>query len=393
MGMLERAGKDLKKKGILKGRKIAMALHVEAKTAVLALTLQEAGATVRLASCNPLSTDDDVASALKSHYKLDVAAKRGIDRNQYYANLKHTLDNKPDLVIDDGADLTQLIHKDAALLKPLRGICEETTTGILRARAMHRDGKLRTAVLDVNGAKMKHLFDNRYGTGQSALDGFLRATNLSIAGKTFLIAGYGWCGRGLAMRARGMGADVIVTEIDPVRALEARYDGFRVRPVANALKEADVVITATGNAHIVAKSHIPLLRDGTLLANAGHFDVEIDKAALKKASKKHRIVRPEVEEYTLKNGRRVHLLADGRLINLVAGSGHPVEVMDGSFAVQALGVAHLADEGFALGPGVHSVPADIDERVARYALKTMGITIDRLTPEQRTYLGSYTEGT
>lgn len=393
MNILRQAAKALKKKGSLEGRRIGLALHVEAKTAALVLALQESDAKVAIASCNPLSTDDDVAECLREEYGVPTFARRGESHKEYYHNLEKVAETLPEIAIDDGADLTALLHERPERLKPLRGVCEETTTGVIRARAMHRAGSLRAPVIDVNGARMKHLFDNRYGTGQSVIDGLMRATNLSIAGKTFLVAGYGWCGRGVAMRARGMGAEVVVTEVDPVRAIEARFDGFRVMPIKEALPEADFVVTATGNTDVVDASDILHLKDGVILANAGHFDVEISKPGLRRHSAKITPKRTHLTEYKLKNGRRALLVSEGRLVNLAAGEGHPVEVMDASFSVQALCVGYLAEEGFSLGRGVHPVPAEIDGRVARLALQAYGIRIDALTQRQNKYLHSFEEGT
>jgi adenosylhomocysteinase len=393
MGILRQVGRAIKKKGSLEGRRVGMALHVEAKTAMLAITLHEAGAEVALASCNPLSTDDDVAHALRDEYGITTYAKRGESHKEYYSNLEKVANTLPEIAIDDGGDLTGLLHETKARLKPLRGVCEETTTGVVRMKAMHVAHQLKCPVLDVNGAKMKHMFDNRYGTGQSTIDGLLRATNLSIAGKTFVVAGYGWCGRGIAMRARGMGAEVVVTEVDPVRAIEARFDGFRVRPIRDALPEADFVCTATGNTDVVGPDDILHLKDGVILSNAGHFDVEISKPGLKKHSKSVSQKRLNLTEYRLTNGRRALLVAEGRLVNLAAGEGHPVEVMDASFSLQALCAAYLGEEGFALGPGVHAVPEEIDREVARQALLAYGIKIDQLSTRQAKYLHSFEEGT
>ena len=393
MGILRQAAREIKRKGSLKGRKIGMALHVEAKTGALALALADAGAKVSLASCNPLSTDDDVADCLRDEFGMEVHARRGESQKEYYSNLEKVVNTLPEIVIDDGADLTSLLHEKPERLKALRGICEETTTGVVRMRAMHRAGSLKAPVIDVNGARMKHLFDNRYGTGQSTIDGLLRATNLSIAGKTFLVAGFGWCGRGIAMRARGMGAEVVVTEVDPVRAIEARFEGFRVAPIKEAIPDADIIVTATGNTDVVAADDIPHLKDGVILANAGHFDVEISKPGLKKHARSVSPKRKNLVEYHLKNGKKVLLVAEGRLVNLAAGEGHPVEVMDASFSVQAFCAAYLGEEGFALGQGVHPVPPEIDQQVASLALKAYGIRIDTLTSRQNKYLHSFEEGT
>lgn len=379
---------------VLKGLRIGMALHTEAKTGVLALSLREAGADVRLASCNPLSTDDSVVAALVEVHKLDVYAKKWETKKEYYENLNKVLDLKPDLVIDDGADLIHLLHTDRReLLERVRGGNEETTTGIVRLRAMVKSGALRFPVIDVNDAKMKHLFDNRYGTGQSTFDGIMTATNLLVAGKTFVIAGYGWSGRGIALRAKGLGARVVVTEIDPVKAIEAVMDGYEVMPMADAVRVADFIVSATGVKDIVAAKHLADLKDGVVLANAGHFDNEIAVADLEARAKSKRRVREFVDEYTLPSGRRAYLLAEGRLVNLAAGQGHPVEIMDMSFAIQAVSAAHLAEHAKGLAPGVYPVPEALDDKVANLKLKTLGLRIDRLSSDQKKYIASWEEGT
>ena len=394
MPVLAAIREELKQKKPLRGLRIGMALHVEAKTGVLALSLREAGATVRLASCNPLSTDDSVAKALAETYGLEVYAKKWQTNEEYYANLHKVLDLKPHLVIDDGADLVNLLHtKRQELLKGVRGGNEETTTGIIRLRAMERDGALRFPVIDVNDAQMKHLFDNRYGTGQSTFDGLMNATNLLIAGKTFVVAGYGWTGRGIAMRARGMGARVVVTEVDPVKAIEASMDGFEVLPMRNAVREADFIVSATGCKDIVTAAHFPAMKDGVVLANAGHFDNEISKADLEKTAKGKRRVREFVDEYALPGGKRAYLVAEGRLVNLTAGQGHPVEIMDMSFAIQAVSAGYLAENAGRLHPRVYPVPPALDLKVARLKLRSTGIRIDHLTKAQRAYLESWQEGT
>ena len=394
MPVLAAIREDLKRSGILKGVRIGMALHTEAKTGVLALSLREAGARVRLASCNPLSTDDSVTAALQEVHGLDVYARKWQTTKEYYESLHKVLDLEPDLVIDDGADLMLLLHtKRAELLDGVQGGNEETTTGVIRLRAMAKEGKLRVPVIDVNDAEMKHLFDNRYGTGQSTFDGIMTATNLLVAGKAFVVAGYGWCGRGIAARAKGLGARVIITEIDPVRALEATMDGFEVLPMAKAARLADFIVSATGCKDVVTAKHFPLLRDGVVLANAGHFDNEISKADLDQVAKARRRVREFVDEYVLPGGKRAHLLAEGRLVNLAAGQGHPVEIMDMSFSIQAACAGHLARTAKGLTPGVYPVPETIDDRVARLKLKALRIQVDRLTPTQRAYLESWSEGT
>ena len=394
MPVLAAIREELRRTKAVKGLRIGMALHTEAKTGVLALTLREAGAEVRLASCNPLSTDDSVVAALKEIDGLDVYAKKWQSTEEYYENLHKILDLKPDLVIDDGADLIFLLHtKRRELLDRVRGANEETTTGIIRLRSMEKDGELKFPVIDVNDAKMKHLFDNRYGTGQSTFDGIMNATNLLIAGKAFVVAGYGWCGRGIAMRAKGMGARVIVTEIDPVRAIEASMDGYEVLPMAQAAKVADFIVTATGDKDIITAKHFAALKDGVVLANAGHFNNEISLKDLERAAKGKRRVREFVEEYTLPGGKRVDVLAEGRLVNLAAGQGHPVEIMDMSFAIQAVSAAHLAKHAVELEPRVYAVPESLDEKVARLKLTTMGIRIDSLSSAQKRYLESWHEGT
>ena len=377
----------------LKGLKIGMALHTEAKTGVLAITLQEAGAKVRLASCNPLSTDDSVAAALNEQFGLETYAKKWETTDEYYENLHKVLDLKPDIVVDDGADLISILHtKRRELLGDIRGGNEETTTGVIRLRALASQGKLEFPVIDVNDAKMKHLFDNRYGTGQSTLDGIMTATNLLIAGKTFVVAGYGWCGRGIAARAHGMGAHVVVTEVDPVKAIEASLDGFRVASMAEAVKVADFLVSATGVKDVVTEPHFRTMKDGCVLANAGHFDNEVSKADLERIGERRR-VREYVDEYALPDGKKLYLLAEGRLVNLAAGQGHPVEIMDMSFSIQALCVEHIARHADTLGKQVVPVPSEIDDRVSLLKLGAMGIAIDTLTREQRRYLESWTEGT
>ncbi len=382
------------KEQIFEGLKVGMALHTEAKTAVLALTIQEAGAEVRLTSCNPLSTDDSVALALNEEYGLTTYAKKGQDNKAYYKSLNKVLDMRPDYVIDDGADLIFLLHtKRKELLPKVKGANEETTTGVMRLRAMAQQGELKFPVMSVNDAYMKYLFDNRYGTGQSTMDGFMAATNLVIAGKNFVVAGYGWCGRGIAMRAKGMGADVTVCEVDPIRAIEAKLDGFAVMPMSRAVRDADIVVSATGCKDVVTARDIGFMKDGCVLANSGHFDNEISKVALTKLSKRHSKVRDSVEEYVLKDGRRVYLLAEGRLVNLAAGQGHPVEIMDMSFAIQALCLEYLDFSAQTLEPDVYDVPDHLDDQVARLKLSTMGIAIDRLSKEQQAYVRSWREGT
>ncbi len=394
MDVMKAVRRELKDSGALEGVRIAMALHVEAKTGILALTLQEAGAKVRLASCNPLSTDDSVAEALNEEYGLETYARKGESNEEYYANLNRVLDIKPQIVIDDGADLIFLLHTTRKeLIDGIWGANEETTTGVVRLRALEKEGNLAFPVIDVNDAYMKHLFDNRYGTGQSTFDGIFTATNLLIAGKTFVVAGYGWCGRGIAMRAKGLGADVIVTEIDPIKAIEARMDGFRMMPMMDAVKQADFIVSATGMKDIVRREHFEVIKDGCVLANSGHFDNEISKKDLEEMSTGQRRVRDFVDEYTLKNGKKVYLLGEGRLINLAAGQGHPVEIMDLSFAIQALSARYIAENHDSMEKRVYQVPYEIDEKVARLKLDSMGISIDSLTEGQIRYGNDWREGT
>ena len=394
MSVLQDIKERLVKERTLEGVKVGMALHVEAKTGILALTLAEAGAKVRLASCNPLSTDDSVAMALKEHYGLETYAKKGESNKEYYANLNSVLDMGPDFVIDDGADLITIIHTERRdLLKKVKGGNEETTTGVVRLRAMAAEGKLEFPVISVNDAHMKFMFDNRYGTGQSTFDGFMNATNLLIAGKHLVVAGYGWCGRGIAMRAKGMGANVFVTEVDPIRAIEAKMDGYEVMPMLEVAKQADIIITATGNKDIVRAEHLKVLKDGCVMGNSGHFDNEISKSALEKLAGKPQRVRESVDQYTFKDGRKAYLIAEGRLMNLAAGQGHPVEIMDMSFAIQALSLEHLVKNYKKLEPQVYNVPVELDQLVARTKLKVMGVTIDSLTKEQKKYLEGWQEGT
>ncbi len=394
MDVLNQIGQEIKDNGTLDGLKIGMALHVEAKTGILALTLQEAGAKVRLASCNPLSTDDSVALALNEEYGLETYAKKGEDRDEYYSNLENVLAIDPELTIDDGGDLIYLLHTSHRdKLARVIGGNEETTTGIIRLKAMEAEGKLEYPVFAVNNAQMKYLFDNRYGTGQSTFDGVLTATNLTIAGNIFVVAGYGWCGRGIAMRAQGLGANVIVTEIDPVKAVEARMDGFRVMPMSEAVKEADFIVSVTGCKDVVSKKHFNDIKDGCVLANSGHFDNEISKADLDEITVSKTIVREFVEEYKLNNGKRVYLLGEGRLVNLAVGQGHPVEIMDMSFAIQAGCAERIITHKDELQPKVYDVPSDMDEKVARLKMKALGVEIDSLTEAQISYLNDWQEGT
>ena len=389
MKVLRSIAEEMKESQSLKGIRIGMALHVEAKTGILALTLQEAGAEVRLASCNPLSTDNDVSEAL-NELGLPTFARKGETNEEYYQNLDSVLAHNPQFLIDDGGDLIKMVHERGM---DVMGASEETTTGIVRLRAMEKDGVLKFPVMSANDALMKHLFDNRYGTGQSTFDGILTATNLIIAGKKFVVGGYGWCGRGIAMRAAGLGAEVVVTEIDPVKAVEARLDGFQVMTMKEAAKIADFIVTVTGNCDLVTTEHFEVMKDGCVLSNSGHFNNEINIPDLEAMTVEKKTVRHMVDAYTLKDGRVFYLLADGRLINLSAGQGHPVEIMDMSFAIQALGVEYVVRNHATMEHKVHKVPAEIDERVAWLELKALGIEIDTLTAKQREYMASWSHGT
>ncbi len=378
----------------LAGVRISGCLHITTETANLARALQGAGAELALCASNPLSTQDDVAAALVEEYGIPVFAIHGESTEVYYRHIEQAIGHRPQITLDDGADLVSQIHKHHQDLIPdVLGGTEETTTGVIRLRAMAADGALGYPIIAVNDALTKHLFDNRYGTGQSALDGIIRATNILLAGKVFTVVGYGWCGRGIAMRARGHGAHVIVTEVEPLRALEAAMDGYRVMPLREAAAIADFIVTATGDKHVVDEEHLVAAKDGCVLANAGHFNVEINIPALEAmSSEKHR-PRTSVEEYHLRDGRRLRLLAEGRLVNLAAAEGHPSAVMDMSFANQFLSVRHLVEHSTGLQPGVHRVPEDLDREVARRKLAAMGLEIDQLTEEQRHYLSSWQEGT
>ncbi|WP_456397676.1 adenosylhomocysteinase [Desulfurobacterium sp.] len=378
----------------LKGIKLGVCLHITTETANLVRTLKEGGAEVYLCACNPLSTQDDVAAALVKYYDIPVFAIKGEDEKTYYNHIKTVISKEPDITMDDGGDLVSTLHKEyPELLKKVMGGTEETTTGVIRLKAMAKDGILKYPVIAVNEALTKHLFDNRYGTGQSTIDGILRATNRLLAGSIFVVAGYGWCGRGLAMRAAGMGAEVIVTEVDPIKAIEARMDGFRVMPMAEAAKLGDIFCTVTGNIHVIREEHFNVMKDGAIVSNSGHFNVEIDVAALEKMAVKKRRIRDFVDEYTMRDGRRIYLLGEGRLVNLAAAEGHPASVMDMSFANQALSAEYIVKEGKNLKPNVYVVPGHIDNKVAELKLKAMGIEIDTLTPEQIEYLNSWDVGT
>ncbi len=393
MNVLNLIKEKFEKEKPLKGKRIAACLHVTSETANLMLVLKSAGADIALCASNPLSTQDDVAAFLvKSGIK--VFAVRGESKEEYYENIHKALDIKPNITMDDGGDLTAVVHKERnELLDEILAGTEETTTGVIRFKSMERSGALKYPIIAVNDAKTKHLFDNRYGTGQSTIDGILRATNILLAGKNFVVAGYGWCGRGLAMRARGMGANVIVTEVDPLKALEAVMDGYRVMPMIEAAKIGDVFVTVTGNKSVIREEHFKVMKDGAILANSGHFNVEIDIEALEKLSVKKRRIRDNVDEYVLKDGRRIFLLAEGRLVNLAAAEGHPASVMDMSFSNQALVCEFIVKKAEELEPKVYKVPEEIDREVARLKLKSMGIEIDELTEEQKKYLSSWELGT
>ncbi|MGE5222429.1 MAG: adenosylhomocysteinase [Omnitrophica WOR_2 bacterium] len=378
----------------LKGIRIAACLHVTTETANLVHTLHMGGADVVLTASNPLSTQDDVAASLVSHFEIPVFAIKGEDNVTYYKHINAALDCKPNVTMDDGADLVSTLHKDRReMLKDVIGGTEETTTGVIRLRAMAADGALNFPVIAVNDAMTKHLFDNRYGTGQSTLDGIVRATNILLAGRNFVVAGYGWCGRGLASRARGMGANVIVTEINPLPALEAVMDGYRVMRMSEAARIGDIFVTVTGDINVIDREDFEAMKDGAIVANSGHFNVEINIPGLEEMSSEKRLVRPFVEQYILKDGRRINLLGEGRLINLAAAEGHPASVMDMSFANQALGVEYLVRNADQLQKKVYAIPEEIDREIARLKLEAMGVMIDSLTPEQVNYLNSWEEGT
>ncbi len=378
----------------LQGIRLAACLHISAKTANLARLLKSGGAQVALCASNPLSTQDDIAAALNLVYGIPTYARRGVDTKDYYRQIYAVLDTEPQITVDDGADLVTTLHRERHdQLGQVIGGTEETTTGVIRLRAMARDGALKYPLVAVNDALTKHLFDNRYGTGQSALDGILRATNHLIAGSAFVVVGYGWCGRGIASRARGLGARVIVVEVNPFRALEALMDGNEVCSMRDAAAKADFIITATGDIHVVAAKDLAVLKDGAILSNAGHFNVEIDIPALEEMTASRRTVKENVEEFRFADGRRVYLLGEGRLVNLACGEGHPIEVMDLSFANQALSAAWLVSQRGKLQPDVYKVPAEIDTRVARLKLAAYGIQLEELTPEQVQYLSSWEAGT
>lgn len=394
MPVLRQIRERFTKEKPLKGYKMSACLHVTAETANLMRTLKAGGADVVLCASNPLSTQDDVAAALVKHYGIPVFAITGEDNKTYYKHLDAAIKHNPNVTMDDGADLvSEILKKHPKLHSRIKASMEETTTGVIRLKAMDAAGVLKFPVVAVNDAACKHFFDNRYGTGQSTVDGIIRASDVLLAGKNFVVAGYGWCGRGLADRARGMGANVIVTEIDPIRALEAAMDGFRVMTMEEAAKIGDVFCTVTGNVNVLDAKHFKAMKTGTLISNSGHFNVEINLEALKKMSKSVKKARPFVHAYTLKNGRVINVLGEGRLINLAAAEGHPASVMDMSFAVQALTTEWSLKNSAKLTPTVYSVPEDIDNKVARLKLKAMGLQLQQLTPEQKKYLASWESGT
>jgi adenosylhomocysteinase len=394
MPVLQIIRKRFIKEQPLKGIRMSACLHVTSETANLAITLRDGGADVVLCGSNPLSTQDEVAASLVRDYGIPTYAIKGEDNATYYAHISAALDHKPQITMDDGADLvTQLLTKRTDLVQHVIGGTEETTTGVIRLRAMAKDGTLKYPVIAVNDAQTKHFFDNRYGTGQSTIDGIIRATNLLIAGLKVVIAGYGWCGRGVAMRAKGLGADVIVTEVNPTRAIEAVMDGFRVMTMPEAAKIGDIFVTVTGNKSVLASEHFEKMKDGAVMCNSGHFNVEIDIPALEKMASSNRPARAFVEEYSMRDGRKLYLLGEGRLINLAAAEGHPASVMDMSFANQALSAEYMLKNASSLGKQVYPVPENIDKHIAKLKLESMGMQIDRLTPEQEQYLASWDEGT
>uniref|UniRef100_A0A7V4AB98 Adenosylhomocysteinase n=2 Tax=candidate division WOR-3 bacterium TaxID=2052148 RepID=A0A7V4AB98_UNCW3 len=394
MNVLSLLEEEFKREKPFKGLKISACLHITSETANLAIALKEGGAEIRLCASNPLSTKDDIAQALREYFGIEVFARYNETKEEYYENIHKCLEIKPDITLDDGADLTAtLIENFKEYGKNMIGGTEETTTGVIRLKAMEKRNELLFPVIAVNDSKTKFLFDNRYGTGQSTIDGILRATNILLAGKIFVVCGYGWCGKGVAMRAKGMGARVIITEVDPIRALEAVMDGFEVMKIEEAAKIGDIFVTVTGNKNVIDEEAILKMKDGVILANSGHFDVEINKEFLEKNSIKKERIRENVDEYTLKNGKKIYLLAEGRLVNLSAAEGHPASVMDMSFSNQALAVKFLKENGKNLEKKVYVLPEEIDRRIAILKLKTMGIEIDELKEEQRRYLESWREGT
>ncbi|MDU2240718.1 MAG: adenosylhomocysteinase [Paenibacillus sp.] len=391
MPVLNRVRKQFEAEQPFKGLKVTISLHLEAKTAYLAKVVQAGGAEVTITGSNPLSTQDDVCAALVED-GVTVYAKYNPEPEEYKALLIKALETKPDLIIDDGGDLVTILHSERTdLLENVRGGAEETTTGILRLKAMDKEGQLKFPMVAVNDAYCKYLFDNRYGTGQSVWDGINRTTNLVVAGKTVVVVGYGWCGKGVAMRAKGLGANVVVTEVDAIKAVEAVMDGFQVMPMLEAAKIGDFFITVTGNRDVIRGEHYDVMKDGAILSNAGHFDVEVNKPELAERSVSVRTVRRNIEEYHLKDGRKMYLLAEGRLVNLAAGDGHPAEIMDMTFALQALSLKYVNDRYKEIGKTVVNVPCELDEQVARFKLESLGVSIDALSDEQRAYLDSWQE--
>ncbi len=394
MPVLNNIKKRFGKEKPLKGKRIAACLHVTTETAILMQTLKVGGARIVLCASNPLSTQDDVAASLVKHDRIPVFAIKGEDNKTYYKHIYAALDIKPQYTMDDGADLVSTIHSERQeLIKGVRGGTEETTTGIIRLRSMAANGVLQYPIIAVNDAKTKHFFDNRYGTGQSTIDGIIRATNRMIAGSNFVVCGYGWCGKGLAMRASGMGSNVIITEVDPTAALEAAMDGFRVMPIMQAARIGDFFCTVTGNVNVISTKHFKVMKDGAIISNSGHFNVELDLVGLEEMTKSKRKIRPFVEEHTLKNGRRINVLGEGRLINLAAAEGHPPSVMDMSFANQALSIEYNVKSKKPFENNVYPVPKEIDMAIAKEKLSAMNIKIDRLTDEQKKYLASWDMGT
>jgi adenosylhomocysteinase len=391
MPVLNTIREQFEKEQPFKGLKVAISLHLEAKTAYLAKVVKAGGAEVTITGSNPLSTQDDVAAALVED-GITVFAKYNPDPEEYKQHFIKTLEIKPDLIIDDGGDLVTILHSERPdLMKQVRGGCEETTTGVIRNRALEKSGQLTFPMIAVNDAYCKYLFDNRYGTGQSVWDGINRTTNLVVAGKTVVVVGYGWCGRGVALRAKGLGAKVIVTEIDGIKAIEAYMDGFEVMPMIEAAKHGDYFVTVTGNKDVIRGEHIAVMKDGAILSNAGHFDVEINKPELEKLAVSKRVVRKDIEEHVLEDGRKIYLLAEGRLVNLAAGDGHPAEIMDMTFALQAISLAYVNEKYEEIGARVLNVPYELDEKVARLKLEALGLGIDKLSQEQREYLDSWKE--
>jgi adenosylhomocysteinase len=394
MPVLQTIRKQFIKTQPLAGIRIGACLHVTTETANLMITLRDGGANIALCASNPLSTQDDVAASLVRDYNIPVFAIKGENNDVYYSHILSVLDHKPQLTMDDGADLVTILHtKRKDLLENVIGGTEETTTGVIRLRAMAKEGVLQYPIIAVNDAMTKHFFDNRYGTGQSTIDGIVRSTNILLAGSNFVVAGYGWCGKGLAMRARGMGANVIVTEIDPIKAIEALMDGFRVMSMAEAAQIGDVFVTVTGNKSVIARDHFDRLKNGAIICNSGHFNVEIDLETLGRMASSRRHTREFVEEYVMRDGRKIYVLGEGRLINLAAAEGHPASVMDMSFANQAVSAEYMIKNHASLEKKVYAVPEELDKNVAKMKLEAMGVKIDRLTPEQEEYLASWSEGT